>query len=117
MPMIPERWAKIEGLFHKALECLPEDRGALLDRECSGDYELRNEVESLLRETNAGEESFQEAFLEGAAEAMSEIAEAAGPPSARESADAEDIGQEMLIGGTCSLEPLSGLFRNGAAPR
>lgn len=46
--MTPERWAKIEELFHRAAVCEPESRIALLDRTCSGDPELRREVEALL---------------------------------------------------------------------
>ena len=46
--MTPERWAQIEELFHRAAECEPERRTALLDEACQGDPELRREVEALL---------------------------------------------------------------------
>jgi serine/threonine-protein kinase len=46
--MKPERWNKIESIFHKALEADESRRGALLDESCAGDQELRREVESLL---------------------------------------------------------------------
>jgi len=46
--LTPERWAKIEALFHRALESAPEDRSRLLEDSCAGDPELRREVESLL---------------------------------------------------------------------
>ena len=46
--MTPERWAQIEALFHRAMECDPKERGRLLDDSCVGDPELRREVESLL---------------------------------------------------------------------
>ena len=46
--MTPERWAQIEELFHRAVECEPERRAALLDQACSRDAELRHEVEALL---------------------------------------------------------------------
>jgi tRNA A-37 threonylcarbamoyl transferase component Bud32 len=68
--MTPERWAKIEAVFHQALECDPSDRAAFLDRECAADPDLRREVESLLKETDIGEESFRREFLQGAAEAI-----------------------------------------------
>jgi len=45
---MPERWAKIEELFHRALESAPDDRSRLLEDSCAGDPELRREVESLL---------------------------------------------------------------------
>ena len=46
--MTPERWTQIEALFHRAVECDPERRVALLDDSCSDDPELRREVEALL---------------------------------------------------------------------
>jgi serine/threonine protein kinase len=46
--LTPERWAQIEELFHRAAECEPEHRLALLDRACIDDPELRREVEALL---------------------------------------------------------------------
>src|SRR5215472_17629209 len=45
----PERWAKIEQLFHRAAECDPKERSSLLDNACADDLELRREVETLLR--------------------------------------------------------------------
>ena len=50
--MNPERWARIEEVFHRAAECDPKRRASLLDEVCNGDDELRREVEVLL----AGEE-------------------------------------------------------------
>jgi non-specific serine/threonine protein kinase/serine/threonine-protein kinase len=46
--MKAERWRQIEDLLDAALECEPAERGALLDRACAGDPDLRREVESLL---------------------------------------------------------------------
>jgi eukaryotic-like serine/threonine-protein kinase len=46
--MTPERWTQIEDLFHRAAECEPKRRTALLDQACSNDGELRREVEVLL---------------------------------------------------------------------
>src|SRR2546429_6582203 len=48
--MPPERWQKITEVFDAALERLPADRSGFLDGACSGDKELRAEVESLLSE-------------------------------------------------------------------
>jgi pimeloyl-ACP methyl ester carboxylesterase len=39
---------RIEALFDLAIEALPEERPALLSRECDGDPDLRREVEALL---------------------------------------------------------------------
>jgi serine/threonine protein kinase len=50
--MSPERFRRIEELYHAAREGTPEDRAALLART---DSELRREVESLLSESGGGE--------------------------------------------------------------
>ena len=46
--MNPGRFQRIEALFDAACELPPDQRGALLDRECADDPSLRAEVESLL---------------------------------------------------------------------
>src|SRR6266446_5829891 len=46
--MKPERWGKIESIFHKALEAEDSRRAAVLEESCAGDEDLRREVESLL---------------------------------------------------------------------
>jgi serine/threonine protein kinase len=52
--MKAERWQQIERLFHSALGRAPNERAALLSEACSGDEELRREVESLLAEHGRG---------------------------------------------------------------
>ncbi len=42
------RWREIERLYHAALEREPEERGEFILKACTGDAELRNELESLL---------------------------------------------------------------------
>lgn len=46
--MDPERWAQIEQLFHRAVECDAKQRSILLNETCKDDEELRKDVESLL---------------------------------------------------------------------
>lgn len=46
--MQPERWRRVEEIVQSAIDCLPQDRSALLDSACGEDTELRSEVESLL---------------------------------------------------------------------
>jgi len=46
--MNQQRWAQIEELFHRVVECDRSQRAALLDEACDGDSELRREVEALL---------------------------------------------------------------------
>ena len=54
--MEPERWRKVEELFHAALDCDEAQRAAFLAKACSGDDDLRHRVESLLaRHKNSGD--------------------------------------------------------------
>lgn len=46
--MKPERWSKIESIFHKALAADESRRGSVIEQSCGGDDSLRLEVESLL---------------------------------------------------------------------
>jgi serine/threonine protein kinase/lipopolysaccharide biosynthesis regulator YciM len=46
--MTPERWQRIQELFHAAEECALEDRAAMLAEACGDDHSLRREVEALL---------------------------------------------------------------------
>jgi TolB-like protein/predicted Ser/Thr protein kinase len=46
--MTPERWKKLEALFHEALELQGEARAAHLAKVCGSDEQLRAEVEPLL---------------------------------------------------------------------
>lgn len=57
--MDSERWQRIEEIYHEALQCLPEQRGLLLESACGYDCDLRHEVESLLANAD-----FAESFLE-----------------------------------------------------
>src|SRR5580693_5362502 len=57
--MTPERWQEIKNVLAQALEFKPVERGAFLDRSCSGDASLRREVELLL----ASDEAVSTEFL------------------------------------------------------
>src|SRR6185503_20406512 len=46
--MKPERWKQVDELLEAALECPATERASFLDRACSGDEDLRRELESLL---------------------------------------------------------------------
>ena len=46
--MKPERWSKVESIFHKALEADESRRSSVIEESCAGDADLRREVESLL---------------------------------------------------------------------
>jgi serine/threonine protein kinase len=64
--MTPERWQRINELFHCALEREPAERAAFLDQACADDQELRREVESLIG-SNENSDSFIDAPEFGAA--------------------------------------------------
>src|SRR6185436_16457357 len=44
-----DRWAKVESIYHAALEHEPQERAAFVSKECAGDQELESEVGSLLK--------------------------------------------------------------------
>jgi eukaryotic-like serine/threonine-protein kinase len=62
---------RISDLYHRALECMPDERGAFLEEACAGDAALRGEVESLLRY-----ESDSARFLETPAVALGDLGRA-----------------------------------------
>src|SRR5262245_32619008 len=64
--MDPERWRRIEQLYHAALE--HEAREAFLAEACAGEDELRHEVESLLRFHKRADNFIEAPALEVAAE-------------------------------------------------
>lgn len=47
--MNPERWQQVRGMLDRALAVAEPERAQFLDEACSGDSELRAEVESLLQ--------------------------------------------------------------------
>ena len=59
--MTPDRWTRIEELYHAALKQSADARAAFLVEACSGDEALRREVESLLTPASG------EGLLEGGA--------------------------------------------------
>ncbi len=66
--MTPERWQRIDALFHAALQRPADERAAFLSDACADDDALRREVESLLSESDAS------AFLETPAAALAAVA-------------------------------------------
>ena len=56
--MTPERWQQVKNVLKEALELPPEQRSAFLDRACSNDRNLREEVESLLSSSDEARSSF-----------------------------------------------------------
>jgi eukaryotic-like serine/threonine-protein kinase len=69
--MTPERWQQIKSVLDRVLELAPGERSAFLDRACSGDPSLRNEVEELL----AGGKEMRSSFMNTSAFAHQPLAE------------------------------------------
>ncbi|MGE5176698.1 MAG: tetratricopeptide repeat protein [Hyphomicrobiales bacterium] len=65
--MSDARWARLEEIFHRALEAPPEERPALLDDACAGDEALRRDVEALLRNSDPEGERIGRAVADAAA--------------------------------------------------
>jgi len=54
--MEPERWRRVEQLYHSALKIPAEQRGSFLEEQCQGDEDLEKEIASLLSfESSAAE--------------------------------------------------------------
>lgn len=51
----PDRWERIEALFHQASALEPGDRSSFLREQCADDTGLRRDVERLLEHDEAGE--------------------------------------------------------------
>lgn len=62
------RWQRIEEVFHRAADLDPSERAEFLSEACTGDDELRREVESLL--ANDTEENLVEAAVSKAVDAL-----------------------------------------------
>ena len=61
--MDPERWRRIEVLYHGALSLPPDARASFLQEGCAGDAALRGEVESLLAQATSADRFLAEPAL------------------------------------------------------
>src|SRR5262245_31003853 len=68
--MKPDRWGQIKRLYLEALEKEGAQRDDFLNEVCSGDDELRREIDSLLRYENKAEQLIESPALEAAAKAL-----------------------------------------------
>jgi len=78
--MEPERWQKVEALYHAALEREEGERAAFLEEACAGDPALRDELESLLAYQTRAETFIEEPALELAAKALAQHKVGAASP-------------------------------------
>ncbi|HTE88171.1 MAG TPA: hypothetical protein VK639_04390, partial [Terriglobales bacterium] len=70
--MEPERWQRIERLYHAALEVEESRRPAFLQDACGGDGALRREVEVLLSREKRAEKFMETPALEVAARTLAQ---------------------------------------------
>ena len=70
--MTPDRWSRIEALYHDARARAAPDRSGFLERACDGDAALRHEVESLLDYEGAADAFLQRPAIEDAAVALAQ---------------------------------------------
>ena len=70
--MKPERWQKVEQIYHAALEREEGQRATFLKEACGGDDSLRREVESLLAQEGATGSFLEAPALEVAARGLAE---------------------------------------------
>ena len=68
--MTPERWERVEKLYHAALEHEPAARPGFLAEACAGDAELCREVAGLLRYDDSQASFIEAPALEVAARAL-----------------------------------------------
>jgi serine/threonine protein kinase len=68
--MDPERWRRVEELYHSALRIPPPQRAEFLSSACKDDIELRKEVESLLTFSDSTATFFEQRGLDVAAKAL-----------------------------------------------
>src|SRR6267378_6186510 len=78
--MKPDRWQKIEQVFHAALQRRPEERASFLEQTCAGDESLFSDVKSLLTSYGKDDSFFEDSASALAAEMFGDVVgETIGP--------------------------------------
>src|SRR5215471_20653128 len=72
--MTPERWQKIDRLFHAALERPPDERAAFVEENCVDDERLRGEIQNLLAAHDQSDSFIEAPAADVAASLMAEDA-------------------------------------------
>jgi Tol biopolymer transport system component len=98
----PERWLKIERVYHDARERQGSERAQFLAQACAGDEALRREVESLLAQEGGTGSFLGTPALEMAAQAL------AGGQAGATSAASPDGMLGRTVSHYCILEKLGG---------
>ena len=86
MSLDPERWRRVEDLYHAALEREPAERGSFLAGACAGDVELLREVESLVAQAG-----IQDAVIDRPVWEVAQTTAGAAPAAAPARLSAGDV--------------------------
>ena len=73
--MKPERLQQVEQLYHAALAHEESERGAFLEKTCSGDEELLQEVQSLIQHDKQAKNFLESRALEARAKALAQASD------------------------------------------
>lgn len=94
--MEPDRWQRIELIYHAAMQCEPAGRGPLLEDACADDEALRSEVESLIHYGELPARFLEKPAMEFLAEALAKDIVATEGSNSREMIGAR-IAQYRII--------------------
>jgi non-specific serine/threonine protein kinase/serine/threonine-protein kinase len=94
--MDTERWQRVETIYHDALDQETGRRAAYVKQACSGDEALRQEVQSLLAESDEAESFLEEPAMKVAARVLAAAGAASGQTAAS-GPHSDFIGRYRLI--------------------
>jgi hypothetical protein len=64
MRLTADQWPQVRQVYERALQCAAQDREAFLERACTGQPELRAQVDSLLRAAAAAGDFLEQPLVQ-----------------------------------------------------